>query len=60
MKCRVELQDGTWETQELTPVCSEDYCDSCGDCLVCYAEDKCFHNNDGEHMWIKYKTEATV
>ena len=23
------------------PVCGEDFCEDCGDCLVCYGEDDC-------------------
>ncbi len=48
-------------TEEAQPKCGcvhpdqGDYCDACGDCLVCYAEDKCHHSNTGEHVWIEYK-----
>lgn len=33
------------------PYCGEDFCDSCGDCLHCYADDYC---PDGSHMWVVY------
>jgi hypothetical protein len=28
------------------PVCGEDFCDACGDCLYCYAEDTCAVTGD--------------
>lgn len=34
------------------PVCGKDFCDSCGDCLACYAEDLC--PQYGEHHWVYY------
>lgn len=33
------------------PVCGEDFCDRCGDCLVCDAEFECF--DGGSHMWVR-------
>lgn len=36
------------------PICMEDYCDSCGDCLSCNGEDSCYHSRDGEHFWVIY------
>ena len=33
------------------PVCNEDHCDSCGDCLYCYGEDPC---PEGIHTWLYY------
>lgn len=35
-----------------TPVCSEDYCEQCGDCLECHGEDDCYGN--GEHKGEKH------
>jgi len=32
-----------------TPLCGEDFCDECGDCLQCYGDDPCF---GGVHSWI--------
>lgn len=37
--------------EEAEPVCGEDFCDSCGDCLACYWEDSC---RGGEHFWVVY------
>lgn len=31
-----------------------DFCDSCGDCLVCHTEDPCPYSKDGEHYWVVY------
>lgn len=35
-----------------TPVCGKDMCDSCGDCLACYASDPC--PDATHHRWIVY------
>jgi len=45
---RVELR-----TEEAEPVCGEDFCDSCGDCLACYGCDPCF--DGGDHFWVEYE-----
>lgn len=42
----------------ITPVCGVDFCDTCGDCLHCYGEDRCAHNADGEHMLSERMREA--
>lgn len=35
----VEKPDHTYERREMgQPVCGEDFCDHCGDCLVCYSD----------------------
>lgn len=26
------------------------YCEACGDCLVCYEEDRCYDTDDGRHV----------
>lgn len=38
------------------PVCGEDFCDACGDCLSCYGGDDCTESRDGSgsHRWIEY------
>ena len=36
---------------ERQPVCGEDFCDRCGDCLHCYGGDPCY--DGGSHMWVK-------
>lgn len=39
MLAEVEKPDGTYELQEKgEPVCGEDFCDECGDCLKCYGD----------------------
>lgn len=40
---------------EANPVCMEDFCEICGDCLHCYGEDPC--TQDGGHYWVKYEEE---
>jgi len=45
----------TIRIEDAVPECGEDFCDTCGDCLDCYAEDRCCHNEDGEHMWVEYQ-----
>jgi hypothetical protein len=32
------------------PVCGEDFCENCGDCLVCYWENECVYG--GNHLWL--------
>lgn len=39
-------------TVEAEPICGEDFCDICGDCLVCYADDPC--KDGGDHVWVEY------
>ena len=41
--------------EEATPVCGEDFCDSCGDCLVCCGEDPCYGPGGGDHYWVVYE-----
>jgi len=41
--------------EEAEPVCGQDFCDTCGECLVCSCsfEDPCI---DGRgHFWVRYK-----
>ena len=40
------------EWQDVTPVCGEDFCDRCGDCLACYGGDKCIDGH--EHVFVRY------
>ncbi len=44
------------DTEEATPVCGEDFCDDCGDCLVCYCEDSCrgVPGLPRQHYWVRY------
>ena len=42
--------------EEATPVCGIDFCDDCGDCLVCsdsYGVGRC---SDG-HVWVVYERD---
>ena len=41
-------------TEEAEPVCGEDFCERCGDCLVCYGYDVC-PTTEGNHIWIEYE-----
>ena len=43
-------------TEEAEPECGEDFCDSCGDCLVCYGDDPCYGSDPPkpEHYWVEY------
>ena len=43
---------GEIKSKETDPVCGKDFCDTCGDCLYCYAGDDCL--DGGEHCWIVY------
>lgn len=31
--------------------CDGPFCEECGDCLICYAEDRCLVSADGQHEW---------
>ena len=61
MKCTI-YQNGTpsvWNdtllgTFDLTPVCGNDFCDQCGDCLECSGGDPCWYNAYGDHLWVHY------
>lgn len=35
-----------------TPICGEDFCETCGDCLSCYGGEPCL--DDGQHYWVQY------
>lgn len=39
---------------DATPICGEDFCDDCGDCLWCYTGDYC---PGGWHIWVVYGDE---
>ena len=41
------------EMVEAVPVCGEDFCDWCGDCLHCYGDDTDYC----AHRWVKYVDE---
>jgi hypothetical protein len=47
--------------EEADPVCGEDFCDRCGDCLACY-QDGCF--DDGVWtpgvacFWVRYDAKG--
>jgi hypothetical protein len=57
MRCetRSEVDDRLLRTEEAVPVCGEDFCDSCGDCLACYGGDYCPERP--EHRWIVYEAD---
>ena len=65
MLCHVGVDgaDGHWRFLGLfegEPECGVDFCDSCGDCLVCCGETACFYNADGQHLWVKTIAEEEV
>jgi hypothetical protein len=39
--------------EEAEPVCAEDFCDRCGDCLACYGAEPCI-GNEPEHYWVEF------
>jgi hypothetical protein len=41
-------------TFKAVPECGEDFCDACGDCLLCYGGDPC---PSGTHWWVAYDGE---
>jgi len=44
-------------TEEAEPKCGKDFCDACGDCLHCYAEDACQSSETGLHHWVEYEED---
>lgn len=51
--CTADYKDG--ELLIAQPICGEDFCDQCGDCLSCYWEDSC---PGGDHRWVIYHDQA--
>ena len=47
----------TAERVDVAPICGEDFCDRCGDCLHCYADDEC-GGDGGYHSWVVYADEV--
>jgi hypothetical protein len=43
--------------EDAEPVCGEDFCDRCGDCLHCYGCDPCYGSGEekDEHFWVVYE-----
>ena len=62
--CHLYTQDGCKRlfSFDAKPVCEVDYCDHCGDCLVCHIEDDCKWSSGRGHAWILYadKVEAFI
>lgn len=44
-------------SEKLIPKCSEDFCDSCGECLACCEKDECIVSGKG-HFWVRYEKEV--
>jgi hypothetical protein len=45
------------KTVEEYPVCGENFCESCGDCLACAEEwdSECIYDEqNGQHFWVEY------
>ena len=56
-------------TEEAEPVCGENFCERCGDCLHCYGGDPCYVPSDSdddtphilsEHFWVVYEDDLPV
>lgn len=60
MLCCLIYPDGRREEVEADPVCCEDFCEDCGDCLHCDGGDPCWCSKDREHRWFKYVNEDEV
>lgn len=47
------------EVVESLPVCGDDFCDRCGDCLACADEDEgCYAGADYDsHFWVEYQED---
>ena len=55
MKKQIHINGHFVRTEEATPECGVDFCDSCGDCLSCYGSDECQTSESGEHFWVEYE-----
>jgi len=56
VRASVEQPDHSYVIEERgEPVCGEDFCDQCGDCLHCEADSECPH---GQHTWVIYLDAA--
>ncbi len=38
------------------PICGEDFCDICGDCVECYGNQAC--TDSWGHRWVVYKEDV--
>jgi hypothetical protein len=57
MIAEVEKPDGSWERREMgDPVCHEDFCDGCGNCLACQRHDDADWCPDQVSRWVIYLT----
>ena len=57
MIAEVEQADGSYvDVEHGDPVCGEDFCDKCGDCLHCYGDGPCFDGSEQliAHRWVIY------
>lgn len=41
---------------DIQPVCGEDFCDWCGDCLHCHGDGPCYNPFSYTHNWAVYLT----
>jgi len=56
------VKSDTREIIEATPHCradqddveNGDFCDGCGDCLVCHVDLFCYANGTPWHVWVEY------
>ena len=51
------VKSNTREHVDDIPICGEDYCDMCGDCLVCHIDLWCYGTESPEHPWVEYRWE---
>lgn len=58
MNAAVEKADGTYEVREMgDPVCGEDFCDDCGDCIACQWHDTSEYCNCPHSTWVIYRSD---
>lgn len=39
------------------PVCGNDLCEECGDCIHCFGGNECAFTKDKQHVWMRYGDE---
>lgn len=38
--------------EQRQPICGQDFCEACGDCMSCYGGDPCTLDDTGRHVWL--------
>lgn len=59
MKKQIFNENGLFlRVDDAEPICEQDFCDTCGDCLSCYGDDPCVLSEGGKHLWVGYESKG--